>query len=139
MDFGWLNSQLTSTILLTPSSFFENNLFIKDLSEWIESPRGQLSDEVREAAWQKLEKVDVDATHQKLIWEDGKRLSIDESVKRIYVDYPDFPLELIETHLIAWLEMEFAPESYSREQLDELDQLTEEWVNAHYEQRQAAP
>lgn len=139
MDFGWLNSKLTSKIALTPSSFFENNLFIKELSEWMESPRGQLSDEVREATWQKLEKVDVDATHQKLIWEDGKRLSIDESVKRIYDDYPDFPLELIETHLIAWLEMDFVPESYSREQLDELDQLTEEWVDSHYEQRQDAP
>jgi len=139
MDFGWLNSQLTSKIVLTLSPFFENNPFIEDLFEWIESPRGQLSDEVREAAWQQLEKVDVDATHQKLIWEDGKRLSIDESVKRIYDDYPDFPLELIETHLIAWLEIEFAPESYSREQLDELDRLTEKWVNAHYSQRQAAP
>ena len=139
MDFGWLNSQLTSKIVLTPSPFFENNPFIEDLFEWIESPRGQLSDEVREAAWQKLEKVDVDATHQKLIWEDGKRLSIDESVRRIYDDYPNFPLELIETHLIAWLEMEFAPESYSREQLDELDRLTEKWVNAHYGQPQAAP
>ena len=100
-------------------------------------PRGQLSDEVREATWQRLKKVDVDATDRKLIWEDGKRLSIDESVQRIRGDYPDFPVELTETHLIAWLEMEFAPKSYSREQLDELDRLTEKWVNAHYSQRQA--
>jgi len=133
------DSQLTSKIVLTSSSFFDDNPFIEDIFEWIESPRGRLSDEVREATWQKLEKVDVDATHQKLIWEDGKRLSIDESVKRIYDDYPDFPLELIETHLIAWLEMEFAPESYSQEELDELDRLTEKWVNAHYDQRQPAP
>jgi len=119
-------------------SIFENNPFIEELFEWMESPRGQLSDEVREAAWQCLEKVDVDATNRKLIWEDGKRLSIDESVQRIRGDYPDFPVELIETHLIAWLEMEFAPKSYSREQLDELDRLTEKWVNAHYGQRQAA-
>ena len=123
---------------MTSSSIFENNPFINDLFEWMESPRGQLSDEVREAAWEKLEKVDVDAVHRKLIWEDGERLSIYESVKRIHDDYPDFPLELIETHLIAWLEMAFAPESYSQEQLDELDQLTEQWVDAHYSQRQAA-
>ena len=105
----------------------------------MESPRGQLSDEVREATWQRLEKADVDAAHQKLIWDDGKRLSIDESVKRIQNDYPDLPLELIETHLIAWLEMEFSPESYSQEQLDELDQLVEEWVDANYVSHQAEP
>ena len=118
-------------------SVWENNPFIDGLFEWMDSPRGQLSDEVREATWQRLEKVDVDATDRKLIWEDGKRLSIDESVQRIRGDYPDFPVELTETHLIAWLEMEFAPKSYSREQLDELDRLTEKWVNAHYSQRQA--
>lgn len=113
-------------------SLFENNPFIEALFEWMDSPRGQLSDEVREATWQILEKVDVDATNRKLIWEDGGRLSIDESVQRIHGDYPEWPVELIETHLIAWLEMEFAPKTYSQESLDELDRLTEKWVNDHY-------
>ena len=119
-------------------SIFENNPFIDGLFEWMDSPRGQLSGEVRETTWHSLEKVDVDATHRKLIWEDGRRLSIDESVQRIHGDYPDFSVELIETHLIAWLEMEFAPKTYSREQLDELDRLTEKWVNEHYDQRRTA-
>ena len=117
-------------------SVFENNPFIDGLFEWMDSPRGQLSDEVREAAWHRLEKVDVDTTHRKLVWEDGRRLSIGESVQQIQADYPDFPIELVETHLIAWLEMEFAPTTYSQEQLDELDRLTEKWVNDHYGQRQ---
>jgi len=83
-----------------------------------------------------LGKVDVDATHRKLLWEDGRRLSIDESVQRVLGDYPDFPVELIETHLIAWLEMKFIPKTYSQEEIDELDRLTEKWVNNHYSQRQ---
>jgi len=29
---------------------------------------------------------------------------------------------------MGWLEMGFAPPNYSEEQLDELDQLTEKWV-----------
>ena len=116
-------------------SIFENNTFIGGLFEWMDSPRGQLSDEVRETTWHSLENVDVDATNRKLIWNDGKRLSIDESVQRIRGDYPDFPVELIETHLIAWLEMEFAPKTYSQEQIDELDRLTEAWTNDHYGQR----
>ncbi len=119
-------------------SIWENNPFIDGLFEWMDSPRGQLSDEVREATWYRLENVDVDATQRQLIWDDGKRLCIDESVQRILGDNPDFPVELIETHLITWLEMEFVPKTYSQEQIDELDRLTEKWVNDHYSQRQTA-
>jgi hypothetical protein len=119
-------------------SVWENNPFIDGLFEYMDSPRGQLSDEVREVVWQLLEKVDVDATHRTLIWEDERRLSIEESVQRIHGDYPEYPVELIEASLISWLEMEFAPETYSQEQLDELDRLTEKGVNDHYDQHQTA-
>jgi hypothetical protein len=34
-------------------------------------------------------------------------------------------------HVIGWLEMEFAPPAYARETLDELDRLTEAWVEDH--------
>ena len=117
-------------------SVWENNPFIDGLFEYMDSPRGQLSDEVREVVWQLLEKVDVDATHRTLIWEDERRLSIEESVQRIHGDYPEYPVELIEARLISWIEMEFAPETYSQEQLDELDRLTEKGVNDHYDQHQ---
>ena len=119
-------------------SVWENNPFIDGLFEYMDSPRGQLSDEVREVVWQLLEKVDADATHRTLIWEDERRLSIEESVQRIHGDYPEYPVELIEASLISWLEMEFAPETYSQEQLDELDRLTEKGVNDHYDQHQTA-
>ena len=84
-----------------------------------------------------IEKADVDAKNREIIWEDGKRLSITESVQRVHADYPEFPLELIETHLISWLEMEFAPPSYSEKQLDELDRLTEKWIEDHERQAEA--
>ena len=116
-------------------NIFENNPFIEGLFEYMDSPRGQLSDEVREITWPLLENVDVDAVNRKLLWDDGKRLSIDESVQRIHRQYLQFPVEMIETHLVSWLEMEFAPESYSQEQLDELDRLTETWIDDHYGQR----
>ena len=119
-------------------SIFENNPFIEGFAEWMDSSDGELFDEVRERIWQSFKNVDVDASARKLIWEDGKRLSIDESVQRIHGDYPELPVELIETHLIAWLEMEFAPNTYSQVQLDELDRSTEKWVNDHYSQRQSA-
>ena len=106
-------------------SIFENNPFIEGLFEYMESPRGQLADEVREVSWPLLEDSDVDAVDRKIDWEDGKRLSIDESVQRIHRECPECPVEMAETHLVSWLEIELAPECYSRKQLDESDRLTE--------------
>jgi hypothetical protein len=118
-------------------SLFDNNPFIEGLMEYMSSPRGQLSDEVREVTWQILEEVDVDAANRKLIWDDGKRLSIDESVQRIHREYPEYPVDLIEARLVAWLEMEFAPEAWIQDKMDELDRLTEEWVDEHNGQRKS--
>jgi len=116
-------------------SVWENNPFIDGLFEYMASPEGQLADEVRDVTWQLLEKMDVDAADRKLIWDDGRRLSIDESVQRLCAEYPEYPVGLIEGRLITWLESVFAPESYSQEQLDELDRLTEAWVDDHNGQR----
>jgi hypothetical protein len=118
-------------------SLFDNNPFIEGLMEYMSSPRGQLSDEVREVTWQILEEVDVDAADRKLIWGDGNRLSIDESVQRIHQEYPEYPVDLIEARVVSWLEMEFTPEGYSQDQMDELDRLTEAWVDDHNGQRKS--
>ena len=104
---------------------------------WMDSPEGELSGEVSDTVWMLLGKADVDAKNRKIIWEDGKKLSIAESVQRIHADCPDFPLEMIESHLIGWLEVEFAPPNYSEKQLDELDRLIEKWIDAHERQAEA--
>lgn len=113
-------------------SIFVDNPFIEGLFESMVSAEGQLSEDVMDLIWQSLRNVDVDATDRKLIWEDGKRLSIEASVQRIHREYAEFPLDLIEDQLFGWLEMEFAAESYCQEQLDELDRLTKAWINDHY-------
>ena len=62
-------------------------------------------------------------------------LSIDESVQRIHAEYSQFTAEQIEDRLISWLEMGYAPEGYSEQQLDQLDRHTERWIKAHYRGR----
>ena len=121
-----------------PKHLFEDNPFLDGLAEWMGSAEGELSGEVFDAVWMLLETANVDAKRRKIICEDGKRLSIPESVQRIHVDYPDFPPELIEEHLIGWLQMEYAPPDYSEKQLDELDRLTDKWIDDHERQTQAA-
>jgi hypothetical protein len=113
---------------------FQNNAFIDALFEPMHSPEGNLYSEVRESLWPLLQTLQVDAKQRKLIWPDGKPLDLDESVHNIHTHYPEFPRALIESRLISWLEMEYAPESYSPEQLDELDRLTERWINDRYPQ-----
>jgi hypothetical protein len=109
----------------------ESNPFVDGLLEWMDTPEGELSIESMDVVLALLEKVDVDAKARKLLWADGERLSIDASVQRIHAKYPDFPAETIEEHLISWLEMGYAPDSYSQRQLDELDRLTERWIEDH--------
>ncbi len=118
---------------------FEDNPFVEGFIDSMDSPERELSSDVLNVVWGLLEKADVDAKNRKIIWEDGKRLSITESVQRIHADYPGFPIEMTEDHLIGWLEMEFAPPTYSQEQLDELDQLTEKWIEDHERQASAGP
>jgi hypothetical protein len=107
---------------------FEDNPFAEDFLEWMGSPEGQHSVDALDVVFAALEKADVDARRRKIVWEDGKRLSIPESAERIHTEYPDLPREAIETHVVGWLE-NFAPQSYSERQLDELDRLTERWLD----------
>lgn len=120
-----------------PKHLFEDNPFLDGFAEWMGSAEGQLSGEALDVIWVLLETAHVDAKKRKIIWEDGKRLSIAQSVQRIHADHPDFPPELIEEHLIGWLQMEYAPPDYSEKQLDELDRLTEKWVDDHQPQAEA--
>jgi hypothetical protein len=116
----------------------EDNPLIEDVFGSMDSPDDALSDAVRHTVWSILEKADVDARKRKIVWPDGQSLSIAKSVARIHADYPDVPIALIDTHLTAWLEMEFVPPNFSQKQLDELDQLTEKWIDAHERQVEAA-
>jgi hypothetical protein len=120
-----------------PSPFVDNP-FLDGFLDWMDSPEGELSGVVSDAVCALLQEADVDAKRRKIIWTDGQRLSIAESVQRIHAAYPDFPPELIEEHLIGWLEMEFSPANYSQQQLDELDRLTEKWIDDHERQAENA-
>jgi hypothetical protein len=116
----------------------EENPFAEDLLSWMGSPDGQSAIESIDILWPILEKSDVDAKSRKIIWPDGQRLSILESVQRIHAAHPEFTPDLIEERLIGWLEGGFAPSTYSEEQLDELDRHTEDWIDAHERGPEAA-
>lgn len=106
---------------------FEDNPFAEGFLDWMDSSEGQLSIEVSDALWDLLEDVKLDAPRRKFIWPDAQSLSLDQSVQRIHQQYPHFPRERIDSFIVSWIE-HYAPESYSPEQLDELDRLVEQWL-----------
>ena len=115
---------------------FEDDFFIDGFLGWMDSPEGQHSIESLDLVFDALEHAGVDAKRRKIVWDDGKRLSIEQSVERIHAAHPDVPRDQIESHVCGWLES-CAPDSYSERQLEELDRLTGPWL-ADYERKSAA-
>jgi hypothetical protein len=112
----------------TKSPFEDDNPFIDGLLEWMQAPEGQQSIEASDLVFAALAGAGVDARQRKIIWRDGKRLSIEQSAGRIHAEHPGVPRELIETHVVGWLES-CAPESCSERQIEELDRLIEPWLD----------
>jgi hypothetical protein len=109
---------------------FEDNPFIDGLLEWMDAPEGQQSIEALDLVFDALEHAGVDARQRKIVWADGNRLSIEQSAERIHAEHPGIPRDLIETHVLGWLE-NCAPDSYSERQLEELDRLIEPWLDSY--------
>src|ERR1019366_9757255 len=122
----------SSNYELPPEALLDDNPFLEGLFERMNSAEGELYREVSDTLWPLLAELHVDAKQRQIIWPDQKRLDLNESVQKILTDYPDFPRELIESRLISWLDAEYAPTSYSPEQFEELDQLTDDWINDPY-------
>ena len=116
---------------------FEDNPFINGFLEWMDAPEGQQSIEALDLVFDALEHAGVDARQRKIVWADGKRLSIEQSAERIHAGHPDVPRDLIETHVLGWLES-CTPESYSERQLEELDRLIEPWLDDYERTSRAA-
>jgi hypothetical protein len=119
-------------------SIFANNPFLDGLFEWMDSPEGQQSIEVRDVLWNLVEDVQLDAKQRKLIWPDAERLDLEQSIERVLKKYPDFPRNEVEEFLLDWIDMGYDPENYSQAQLDELDSLTERWVADHLQKAKAS-
>jgi hypothetical protein len=99
--------------------------------QWMGSPAGLLSQEALDIVWPILNTTRVDAKDQKLIWPDGKRLGIVHSVRRIHKDHPELSRGVIEEKVIAWLEMEYVPEDYTPEQMDEFEERIDRWLERY--------
>jgi len=116
---------------------FEDNPAIEGFLDWMDAPEGQQSIEALDLVFDALQHAGVDARPRKIVWADGTRLSIEQSAERIHAGHPGVPRDVIETHVLGWLES-CAPESCSERQLEELDRLIEPWLDDYEHTSRAA-
>jgi hypothetical protein len=94
---------------------------------WPDSPEGELWFEISDTLEVLLKVVGLDAKERKFLWPDG-RLDLDQSVRRINQQYPDFPEQKIKEFLIHWIQALYVPEGYSESQMNKFERLTAQWA-----------
>jgi hypothetical protein len=117
------------------NNIFAGNPFLDDLLAWRHSPEGEQFAAFADVLCDMMEDVQLDARKRQFIWPDGERRDLDQSVACIHQRYPDMRRDWIEEYLLDWIEMDYAPEHYSKVQLDELDSLTAKWIADHSRRR----
>jgi hypothetical protein len=98
----------------------------------MDSDEGQKYMRLSDTLWGLMDKVRIDAQKRLLIWPDAQQLDLDQSIKYIHGRHPDFSYESIDDFLTEWLLSGYDAENYSQAQLDELDKLTQLWVDGRH-------
>ncbi len=74
-----------------------------------------------------LERASVDARERRIVWHDGTRLSIEEAARKIHSE-SGVPGDIVQSHVVGWLEMHYEPEGLDEDQMEEFEQLIELWI-----------
>ncbi|WP_446011371.1 hypothetical protein [Candidatus Electrothrix sp.] len=77
-----------------------------------------------------LESADIDLQAKKIIWNDGSRLTIEESAQKIARQTGE-DIVAITSHIISWLTMGFVPKGLTQKQMDSFENKVDEWVNSY--------
>ncbi len=77
-----------------------------------------------------LKQAGVDTCERKILWADGARLSVEETARRIHSEF-DSPLDMIQRHVVGWLQMIYEPEGLDEDEMEEFERLIEEWTTPY--------
>ena len=109
-----------------------------DFFEWLGSEQGQLSEQAMFAVLESLENCSVEPVDRVIVFNDGQRLSINQTARRIHSQW-DLPYSKVETHIVGWLEMHYEPEGLNEQQMDEFECLIDEWIQDHENSKENTP
>jgi len=99
--------------------------------DWMGTREGLESMEALDCVFNALDGATVEASERKIIWPDGQRLSIEQSVERIHKN-SGLDRQAILSHLIGWLQMEYEPEGLDADQMQRFENQIDAWI-AKYE------
>ena len=104
------------------------------LFEWLDTEEGMISAKANENVAEALQGAALDVKERRIVWPDGRRLTIDQTVRRIrkktVIDF-----HVIETHVMCWMEMRFAPKGLSRKQMETFEIQLSQWIEDHKRER----
>ena len=106
------------------------NDFIEGFFKWLGSENGQYSMEAVDYVFEALKGADLDIAARKIVWADGQRLTIDQSVKKIYKQ-TGINIEAIRSHIIGWLEIEYQPTGLDDNQMEQFESQIDAWIDEY--------
>ena len=77
-----------------------------------------------------LDGASVDISEKRIIWSDGRRLTIEQSAERINSEM-NLCQHAIISHIIGWLQMEYVPEGLDDEQMEMFESHINAWVEEY--------
>lgn len=113
-------------------------MVIDDFLPWLASPEGQSSEQALFEVMDSLENCLVDPSERTIVWDDGKRLSITETARRIHLQ-SNLPLKQIESHVVGWLEMHYQPQGLNEQQMDQFETILLAWTQEHEDSQRGDP
>ena len=106
------------------------NDFMEGFSKWLESEEGQNSMEAVDYVFEALEGADLDIAGRRIVWADGQKLTIDQSVKKIYKQ-TGMNIADIRSHIIGWLELDYEPKGLDDEQMELFESQIDAWIDEY--------
>jgi len=98
------------------------------------SESGQVLYDVLDA----LERASVDVRERRIVWPDGTRRSLEDTVRKIRLESGS-PLDMVQSHVVGWLEVIYEPANLDEDQMEEFDRLIDLWITPYDNTRRIVP
>ena len=88
------------------------------------------SEQLRFDVFDALKSTSVDPREQRIVWPDGARLSIEDTARRIHAESGGH-VEMVQAHVVHWLETGYEPEGLDDQQMEKFERLIGEWIDPY--------
>ena len=102
--------------------------FFDGFHRWLDSKDGETSMVAMDAVFEALEGAGLNVKERKIIWLDGKALTIHQTAKRIQ-HQTEIDLKAIKSHIVGWLEMEYEPKGLDETQMEIFEEKIQNWID----------